>query len=37
MAYRDDTGGETMGNKGGTTLHSFLHKKRPVSKFRIWA
>ena len=27
MAYRDNTGGETMGNKGGTSLHSFLHRR----------
>ena len=30
ISYIDDTGEETMGNKGGTTLHSFLHR-------RIWA
>ena len=27
MAHRDNTGGETMGNKGGTSLHSFLHRR----------
>ena len=27
MAYRDATGGETMANKGGTPLHSFLHRR----------
>ena len=27
MAYRNHTRGETMGNKGGTTVHSFLHQR----------
>ena len=27
MALRDATGEETMGNKGGTSLHSFLHRR----------
>ena len=26
MVYRDDTGGETMGGEGETTLHSFHHR-----------
>ena len=27
QAHRNNTGGETKGNKGGTLLHSFLHRR----------
>ena len=32
MDFKDNTGGETMGNKGGDILHSFFHQKDKTQK-----